>query len=128
MAICFLLSNWSRFSPLPPLYLPPISIGTSLEPHRNFIGTSPIRCPTFTETSISHLSQNEGTSICLSNYKFQLFLAHSRNILYLCTQKRNEMSNHFMFIGFIIFMSCLLFLCATVVWFVCWGVDRKSVV
>ena len=34
------------------------------------------------------------------------------------------MSNHFMFIGFIIFMSCLLFLCATVVWFVCWGVAR----
>ena len=29
-----------------------------------------------------------------------------------------------MFIGFIIFMSCLLFLCATVVWFVCWGVAR----
>ena len=34
------------------------------------------------------------------------------------------MSNHFMFIGFIIFMSCLLLLCATVVWFVCWGVAR----
>ena len=34
------------------------------------------------------------------------------------------MSNHFMFIGFIIFMSCLLFLCATVVWFVRWGVAR----
>ena len=34
------------------------------------------------------------------------------------------MSNHFMFIGFIIFMSCLLFICATVVWFVCWGVAR----
>ena len=29
-----------------------------------------------------------------------------------------------MFIGFIIFMSCLLFICATVVWLVCWGVAR----
>ena len=34
------------------------------------------------------------------------------------------MSNHFMFIGFIIFMSCLLFLCVAVVWFVCWVVAR----
>ena len=41
-------------SPFLPTYLPPIRIGTSLEPHRNFIGTSPYIYRNITERIRAH--------------------------------------------------------------------------